>query len=473
MKKIFSLILTLFFIFSTAGCRKNANITDSKPEELGSGIINIQTEDDKSDNNLQSDNSKNESNNKNSSNKDSSDKNSQNEQNGNNSSDKTNTDNPDSDKTQKEDAEYKKIKCRSVNEWKKTELVVKTNKFYISLNIPSDWEISDDGLIVFDGQAIGSVKTKSPESSIESFKDGIDRNVGNVIIKKTVEKYISNGKNSYQRQFKISQAFDSGLFNLYITLDYSQINDSASEKLYNSISYLGTERKMPKMKNASKKIIILGNSFLSNSYSRIGLFLNDMLSSDGQGYEAEVMSVGMANVSTFAQNTELISRIENGEFVYVFQCGFYSNETSIGTSLNDGPLKTIIDACEKSNTGLILFPAHNEPSSVINSALDKYSDLYCINWKDEIDSLINSGIGDNAPTNLLRSDFCLNDNYSHSTPLAGYVGANMIYRNIFEKAPFDLTQNAPLAMTEINSKLLSYPKTGIVPGRTKAVKYYI
>ncbi len=481
MKKLISFILAMFFVFFTVGCKRNPNKTSSDTEELGSGIINVETEDNQSDNKEENDssgsNSKNESDSNGSSDKNNSDKNPESPSKNNNSTDKSNSDNTDSDDSDlngdNKNAEYKKIKCRTVNDWKKAELVVNSNKFHIRLNIPSNWEIKDNGSILIEGQPIGTVKTKSPESSKESYKDGDDRSEGNVIIKKTVEKYTDNGKNRYERHFKISQAFDSGLFNLYITLNYNQLDDSASAKLYNSITYLGTERTMPEMKNSSKKIIVLGNSFLSNSYSRIGLFLNDMLSSDGQGFEAEVMSVGMANVSTFAQNAELIQRIENGEFVYVFQCGFYSNEDSFGTATSDGPLKTIIDACEKSNTGLILFPAHNEPSAVINNALSKYQNLYCINWKDEIDSLINSGIGDNAPTNLSRSDFCLNDSYSHSTPLAGYVGANMIYRNVFGKMPFDLTSNAPLAMTEINSKLINYPKTGIVPGTVKAVKYYV
>ncbi len=483
MKRSISFILAMFFVFFTVGCRKNPDKTASDTENLGSGVINVETDDTQSDGKENTGSEKNNTKNESDA-KDSSDKNNSDKKDSGNSKNDTSSDKSDSDKNNNDlnnpnsdgdanDAEYKKIKCKAVSNWKKAELVVNSNKFYVSLNIPSDWEINTSGSILIEGQPIGTVKTKSPESSKESFKDGNDRSEGNVIIKRTVEKYTDNGKNRYERHFKISQAFDSGLINLYITVNYNHLDDSASEKLYESISYLGTERTMPEMKNSSKKIIVLGNSFLSNSYSRIGLFLNDMLASDGQGFEAEVMSVGMANVSTFAQNAELISRIEKGEFVYVFQCGFYSNEDSFGTALNDGPLKTIIDACEKSNTGLILFPAHNEPSAVINNALSKYQNLYCINWKNEIDSLINSGIGDNAPTNLSRSDFCLDDNYSHSTPLAGYVGAHMIYRNIFGKAPFDLTSNAPLAMTEINSKLINYPKTGIVPGTVKAVKYYV
>ena len=32
-------------------------------------------------------------------------------------------------------------------------------------------------------------------------------------------------------------------------------------------------------------------------------------------------------------------------------------------------------------------------------------------------------------------DFCIDDQHKHSTPLAGYVGAHMIYRAIFGEIP--------------------------------------
>lgn len=128
----------------------------------------------------------------------------------------------------------------------------------------------------------------------------------------------------------------------------------------------------------------------------------------------------------------------------VFICGFYSDiEVS-----NLGVLK---EACDKSVTKLVIFPAHNENASVIANAQKKFPTLFCLNWKAELDSLIARGVD--------RWDLCFDDQHDHSSPLAGYVGAHMIYRAIYGEMPTKPMQQT-LSQSYINRILDNYTHDG-------------
>ena len=166
-----------------------------------------------------------------------------------------------------------------------------------------------------------------------------------------------------------------------------------------------------------KPIIVLGNSFIATS--RIDYIYNDIAMSSGKAPLMYAQSRGYASISTYAQDSAFLKRISNGEWAAVFLCGFYGNDTtSVGI---------IKKACDKSGTQLIIFPAHNESDQMRINATSKYPELICINWKREIDQLIKEGRS--------KWDFCINDEHLHSTPLAGYVGAMMIWRAIWGEMP--------------------------------------
>ncbi len=468
---------------TTSNGNENSNNTDnSSSDKSDSSIENSSESESSNQSDTNSNTSSNGSNQNTSGNVSSSNSTSQESNSGNGSGNESNTDkqptssndsgNYPDPKPQQPDEDYTKIECRKVsdNEWKNVELVSNSNKLYIALTIPSDWEIKDDGFIYKKGLQIGTISSKAPGTALEIFESG-SKNEGTVLFKKSVEKHNADGLNVFKRIFKASEASVSGANNLHITVNYSELDNHATEKVFNSLSHRGIDRKVPEIKNESKKFLILGNSFISSSM--IGEFLSDMLITDGAKYAVETKNISSAEVSDFASDTTLINSIKNGEYAYVLQCGFYTDEKSWGSADTEGPLKKIIDACSVSDTGLIVFPAHNESAPVINRALEKYTDLYCINWKSEIDNLINSGIGESSPTSLTVADFCENDELKHSTPLAGYVGAHMIFRNIFGTVPPVLSATAPLSMTDINAKLNNYPLTGIVPGKSIVYKYYI
>lgn len=162
-------------------------------------------------------------------------------------------------------------------------------------------------------------------------------------------------------------------------------------------------------------VLILGNSFINTS--NVGDILQTMCGSD---LFVEAHSRGYASVMTYAQDDHMVQNIRRGDYSVVFICGFYNYSDVL-------ELEKIVDACEYSNTKIAIFPAHNEDSSLIADAAAMYPNAVLIDWKKEINILITKGID--------YYDFCFDDQHQHSTPLAGYVGAHMIYRAIFNEIP--------------------------------------
>ena len=136
-----------------------------------------------------------------------------------------------------------------------------------------------------------------------------------------------------------------------------------------------------------------------------------------------------------------------GYFAAVFMCGFYSTY--------DVPaFETFVNACKASGTPLAIFPAHNESSDEL--AVKAYPDVYFVNWKGEINALISDGVD--------RWDMCIDDYHKHSTPMAGYVGAHMIYRALYGEIPPVVSQYGSLYHSDVTKTLGEYyVKTGTVP----------
>ena len=162
-------------------------------------------------------------------------------------------------------------------------------------------------------------------------------------------------------------------------------------------------------------VLILGNSFINTS--NVGDILQAMCGSD---LFVEAHSRGYASVMTYAQDDYMVQNIRSGHYSVVFICGFYNYSDVL-------ELEKIVDACKYSNTKIAIFPAHNEDISLIKDATTMYPNAVLIDWKKEISMLISKGID--------YYDFCFDDQHQHSTPLAGYVGAHMIYRAVFNEIP--------------------------------------
>lgn len=230
-------------------------------------------------------------------------------------------------------------------------------------------------------------------------------------------------------------------------IDYAETDDTAFSRIRRIIQT--TELKyMPEVGNiklsegnGKKSVLVLGNSFVGTS--RIGETLHDLFP---RSYYIEAISRGYASVKTYIEDDYLMQRIENGEFGILFMCGFYS-------STDVEAFSKIKSACDASDTILVIFPAHNESENQIKSVCSKYPDLHFVDWRGEIEKLIFSFVD--------YSDLCIQDSHKHSTPLAGYVGAHMIYRSIIGEFPSGAVSTA-ISQKYVEEKLGDYIKNGVI-----------
>ena len=335
--------------------------------------------------------------------------------------------------------DYKSIKCREVSnsEWQSIRIKFEKADIYLQFNIPNDWNvlrISEDTLnIKYKNKKIGTITTKSLDEPIDYFESqGISEPQNNISVDWQINWNIENNNDVLYKYFKISCDPLDSLKTVNLLINYAELDKKAAKTLANSAFAFYRYNET----NTSNKILILGNSFISTS--QIGSFLSDMINQAGKNYIVEALSYGNASATTFINNSSIIDSIYCGEYRYVFQCGFY-NDYDVNS------FKTIKHACTISNTYAVIFPAHNEVLAVINSVKTSFPNDILINWKDEIDRLINLGVD--------YYDFCIDDGPQHSTALAGYVGAYAIYRNMFDEHPPTLSNASPLSSQYISKKL--------------------
>ncbi len=342
---------------------------------------------------------------------------------------------------------YEDIECVSASGYQEVRIMPTDSKSHLILKLPQEWKIEKDSqgfLIIKNSKKIGTIT--------ESFKlSGEIADETEYLYTSVASKYIINKIGEKQYNHIISYNYDSANDKKSVTLcvPYSELDsDAIFEMIYSTKTSLSTSKSNTGamlLADNRKKILILGNSFIASS--QIGNILQQMC---GSKIIVEAQARGYAEVSTYAQDGYLLDRIKSGEFSALFMCGFYGS--------NDAPsFQTFVNACSSSNTKIAIFPAHNEGRQNITSAQQKFPNVLLIDWKNEIDELILSGVP--------SGELYVNDSHKHSTPLAGYVGAHMIYRAIFGKVP---TEKSFTEVSTYQINLLgNYVNTGLSDGSVK------
>lgn len=336
---------------------------------------------------------------------------------------------PDSSPTNSPDSTQAPTPTLAIPSPDNTNIVKSTDftKRYFSFNadsliarvtLPSSWTFTktENGYDIYNGSKIGEVcfNASLPADSVVTFKytsQSGNLNTSNQVL-------YSTSSNTFTR--RLTYTFRESLENSFsITVDYNQLDNTSIVKALNSsdstLLYSDTYFNTMSLEKGSR-ILILGNSFISSS--RIGAILKTMCGND---LVVDAVSRGYANTSTFAQDKALLSRIRAGEYDAVFLCGlYYGNQV-----LED--MGVVFEACKQSGTKHVIFPAFNENRENITAAKNRYSSAVLLDWKGEIELMLSNGVSDSA--------LYINDSHKHSTPLAGYIGAHMIYRAVFGKIP--------------------------------------
>ena len=323
----------------------------------------------------------------------------------------------------------------------------------LDTTLPLAWSFSEDSpgeyTVCRDGRVIGSFVSGAHHT--EGWKtvatDSFDTE--DVLIATAIERLDVGDASTYRHVLQFA-AQEDPTRSATLCVSYEQLDTSAFYRIWRetALSSLSGTPNYGALWEVEEgdTILILGNSFVGTS--AVGRILSQMCEDAPYRIEVKAISRGYAEVSTYVADPVLVQEIKDGAYGCVFICGFYdSGEIE--------SLRDLMAACEASGSPLVLFPAHNESSDVINQATNVSEALYYLPWKSEINALIESGVD--------YWDMCINDVHKHSTPLAGYVGAHMIYRAIFDESPSAVSVEGVISAYEIEEILGStYIRTGVL-----------
>jgi hypothetical protein len=367
---------------------------------------------------------------------------------------------------QVEKPEYEKLKCETIKNFYYVNLICGESTMAINICLPENFKLHKENGKAYSvtrfGKEVGKLyfgtESELDEGKTEVYTD-TKTNLG-IETKYSVNRF-GEGEHTYRR--KITFKYTDLEETRYVTLDldYTSVDDACVRSMrgvpnvwsvvtlpkYNTISF---------PENGSKNVLILGNSFVYTS--RIGDLVRALCTSKGMG---TVDAVSRANVSIkdYAADSHMLKQLESGKYGILFLNGLFSPDDMTG-------LEKVYNACKKGGTTLVIFPAHNESANQIKNAQQKYPELVTIDWRNEIIKLIHSGID--------KWQFCIDDGPEHSTPLAGYVGASMIYRALYGEMPTTEVSYSACGVSQgtVEGLLGDYVETGIIYGASKSTIYF-
>lgn len=350
------------------------------------------------------------------------------------------------------DNAYLDIECYSSTGYKEESFAFDGSKHAITLNIPKEWELvaeEDSYALTKDGKRIGKIfsgkatDTKAWKKVSTKTNKETDFNVT-----MNIEKGLRQTNEGFRYRFIFSYHKLKEINTLTLIFNYEELDSAGCENILNtpntlritSPDYMGDlSHILPDSGRA--EILILGNSFISSS--EIEPILNEMFEVNNKPISATAVSTGFANVGTYINDSEIMSQIRAGRYQAVFLCGFYSQDQAEKSAIMKA-------ACDASGTELVIFPAHNENALTPKDAAS-INNVICLNWQRELDMLINvKGID--------HWDLCYDDGYKHTAPIGGYVGAQMIYRAIFNELPKERLVYS-ISQSQVNSILGDYVTT--------------
>ncbi len=332
---------------------------------------------------------------------------------------------------------YQSLKLRSGGAFKDVAFNFSLGKNTVEAKIFSDWtlkEYSSGYKILKGGKEIGYI-TSSHLANIGNMVAE-----GSGIYTTEFKSYYTIYKKANQHRVRFYYKCDTTQSQLYIDVIYTELSEALFDVLCSGVEYHKENVVNITPSENPPRILVLGNSYIATS--EIGAFLQEMLITAGKNWEVEAVSIGGAHVSTYYNNPTYLGKMGSGNYTVVYQCGLY-NDTYIDK------VGELYNICKRSKTQFILFPAQNEQEHLVDSCVNLYQGLPVLNWQAELNELVDGGVD--------FFDLCYDDAFYHSKPVAGYVGAHMIYRSIFNELPPTINNGY---MPEVNRILGDYVTTG-------------
>ncbi|MBQ9112255.1 MAG: hypothetical protein IJY08_01615 [Clostridia bacterium] len=360
------------------------------------------------------------------------------------------------------DTAYETIERYDAVDYSSHHFAFRGDNHALRLSVPSEWSFTEQSGgydISRDGERLGAlVAGEAADADSWQILKSDTASDKDVTMQMSIEASGAEGEVRYRYYYQYKT--DGKQRSATLTVPCSEVNDFTEKRLLMTamVSPLSTDSNIGVLSHVSSptSIAILGNSFINSS--SIGSILGEMLQRNGKNCSVDAKSRGYARVSTYTSDTALMNNIRSGKYDLVFICGLYATDEVSN-------LDILKSACKTGGAELVIFPAHNESSGAISSAKGKYSDIVCLDWKSEIDELM-------SERNMSVWDFCVDDQHRHSKPLAGYVGAHMIYRAIYGTVP-SASLYSSISQDYVNSMLGDYVKTGNISLLdTDIIKYF-
>ncbi len=340
------------------------------------------------------------------------------------------------------------IPCRAKKEiqWRDVRFYQQKTDLYLRFSLPLDWQLkpTEDGSYeVWRAEnQIGWISAKPMKETISYMKrvEVTFQGDPNLLADVSVSwNHRANLKEVY-RDINIYGKNNGADFTLNLRVLYGELDHDAEEVIFAGIHKTKKDVDLPieslEGSNGAKKILIVGDEAMAAS--RVADFLGDLLADSG--YTAELVTLGEAGVKNVTFQGELVQKLLGKDYAYFFLAGLYDD-------VDISSLSNVLSLCTRSQTKAALFPSYGENRQAIDAVKTVYEGERILDWKAEMEELMGRGIPESA---FRKED-------GSSTLLAGYVGAHMIYRNLFQAAPPAL-RNAPLSMGEITATLSDYPK---------------
>lgn len=327
---------------------------------------------------------------------------------------------------EEENDDYLQIEGRYVADYAGGHFAFRGSNAVLTLSVPADWEFTP---LAEDSYAISREKNNIGylfSGAVNASGEWVCVNqkateVNGIEATQYIDKYGTQDTLRFQYRYTYAYTEKGSRREVTLVVDYAEVSIHTASMLFYE-TYADNLRKdalfdtLCDVKDGS--VLLMGNSFINSS--RVGSILNEMMQKNGKDTEVTAYARGFAHVDTYTNDPWVMEDIRSGQYDVIFICGLYAADEVEN-------LRFMQEACEASDTKMVVFPAHNEPRDYIEEAKEQYPTVTFFDWKAEIDALIATGID--------KWLFCVDDQHLHTTELGGYVGAHMIYRAMYGEVP--------------------------------------
>ncbi len=357
-----------------------------------------------------------------------------------------------SDSSSSQSGNYKDIETRHVEVVKRIGFTHSVGT--VEFSVAQDWsyELSENGdyTVKRDGKKIGYISSSNPPLPTKSYEKKI-QTLGYYPHSANYAVYqYGTGKNAtYHHFFSYNLLVENNTYRTVMMIDYAELSAENVSKFYRSFGpKVDTEFKPLNIMNGKEKILIVGNMNVTGS--KMAQFLRDFIKVSGRSHTVEIQNYhGETSLKNW-QSLDQLKKVKDGEYGAVILTGFtdYADVNGFGS---------FHSACRDASTAIGIMKTHFDSDRVTKPLLDDFKEFATvIDLEAELEQLVRIGVRGECLYRLGTNGV----NSYEAT--AGYVGAMMIYSELFKEIPPRLSETSvdEQTLNNIRSYLGNYANHG-------------